>query len=118
MLNQSTPADAVFFALGDASRRAIVEQLSSGPASVSGLAAPLELTLAAVVQHIQVLERCGLVATEKIGRTRTCRLSAAGLTAGERWFAERRARWEGKLDRLGEVLEGAAPNNKPRSRKR
>jgi len=67
-------AAQVFHALGDPTRRAIVEKLSEGPCSVSALAAPLQITLTAVAQHLQVLEECGLVHTEKIGRVRTCRI--------------------------------------------
>src|SRR5476651_492701 len=71
--------DRVFHALGDPTRRAILEKLSQGPISVSRLAEPLDITLAAVVQHLQVLEESGLVQTEKVGRVRTCRIEPAGL---------------------------------------
>ena len=96
--------DRVFHALGDATRRAIVEKLSEGPISVSQLAEPLDITLAAVVQHLQVLEESGLVQTEKIGRVRTCRIEPAGLSAAEKWIADRRSMWERRLDRLGDLL--------------
>ncbi len=87
-----------------------MEQLSQGPASVTDLARPLAITLAAVVQHVQVLEQCGVVRTEKVGRVRTCRVDPAGLSVAERWIAERRSLWERRLDRLGEVLaEGDRP---------
>lgn len=95
---------SVFHALGDPTRRAIMEQLSAGPVSVSRLAEPLAITLAAVVQHLQVLEESGLVQTEKIGRVRTCRIEPAGLSAAEQWIGERRSRWERSLDRLGDLL--------------
>jgi DNA-binding transcriptional ArsR family regulator len=91
-------------ALGDPTRRAIIEKLSEGPVSVSTLARPLHVTLAAVVQHLQVLEKSGLVRTEKIGRVRTCRMQPKGLTVVERWISERRSLWEKRLDRLGAVL--------------
>jgi DNA-binding transcriptional ArsR family regulator len=94
----------VFHALGDPTRRAIMEKLSAGPVSVSHLAAPLEMTLAAVVQHLQVLEESGLVQTEKIGRVRTCRIDPAGLAVAERWLADRHSTWEMRLDRLGDLL--------------
>lgn len=97
-------ADRVFDALGDPTRRALVEQLSRGPMSVSDLGKPFDITLAAVVQHVQVLERSGLVRTEKVGRVRTCWIEPAGLDAAEAWLDERRALWERRLDRLGEVL--------------
>ena len=96
--------DRVFHALGDATRRAIVDKLSHGPQTVSGLAAPFDITLTAVVQHLQVLEESGLVATEKVGRVRTCRLDPAGFSALEQWIRDRRSLWERRLDRLGELL--------------
>ncbi len=96
--------DRIFHALGDPTRRAIMEKLSAGPISVSQLAEPLDITLAAVVQHLQVLEDSGLVQTEKVGRVRTCRIEPAGLSAAERWIADRRSTWEHRLDRLGDLL--------------
>jgi DNA-binding transcriptional ArsR family regulator len=96
--------DRVFHALGDPSRRAIVEKLSQGPLSVSRLAEPLDITLAAVVQHLQVLEESGLVQTEKAGRVRTCSIETAGLSAAEKWIGDRRSRWERRFDRLGDLL--------------
>jgi DNA-binding transcriptional ArsR family regulator len=82
----------------------MVERLSEGPISVSRLAAPLAVTLAAVVQHLQILEESGLVHTEKAGRVRTCRLEPAAFSTAEQWFANRRTEWEQRLDRLGEFL--------------
>jgi len=96
--------DRVFHALGDSSRRAILEKLSEGPISVSRLAEPLDITLAAVVQHLQVLEESGLVQTEKVGRVRTCRIEPAGLSVAQQWIGERRSMWERRLDRLGDLL--------------
>jgi DNA-binding transcriptional ArsR family regulator len=96
--------DRVFHALGDRTRRAILERLSEGPASASGLALPLEITLAAVVQHLQILEQSGLIRTEKAGRVRTCRIEPAGLSVVEQWIAERRSAWQRRFDRLGELL--------------
>jgi DNA-binding transcriptional ArsR family regulator len=103
MLPQSR-IERVFHALGDPTRRTLVERLSRGPASVSELAKPLGVTLAAVVQHLQVLEQSGLVRTRKVGRVRTCRLERAGLDVAAGWIAERRALWERRLDRLGDLL--------------
>jgi DNA-binding transcriptional ArsR family regulator len=97
--------DLVFHALGDPTRRAMVEKLSEGPLSVSRLAAPFDITLTAVVQHLQVLEESQLVRTEKTGRVRTCSIETAGLTALEQWVRDRRSMWERRLDRLGELLE-------------
>jgi DNA-binding transcriptional ArsR family regulator len=98
------PVDDVFRALGDPTRRDLVERLSGGPATVSQLAQPLEMSLSAVVQHLAVLESSGLVSSEKVGRTRTCRLEPLGLRVAEDWFAGQRAEWARRLDRLGDVL--------------
>src|SRR5258706_14541863 len=94
--------DRVFHALGDSSRRAIVEKLSEGPISVSRLAEPLDVTLAAVVQHLQVLEESGLVQTEKVGRVRTCSLEPGGLSVAEKWIGDRRSMWDRGLDGRGD----------------
>ncbi len=96
--------DRVFHALGDPSRRAIVERLSEAPMSVSRLAEPLDITLAAVVQHLQVLEESGLVQTEKVGRVRTCSIKPAGFSVVEQWIGDRRSIWERRFDRLGDLL--------------
>jgi DNA-binding transcriptional ArsR family regulator len=103
MLDQSL--DRVFQALADPSRRAMVERLCEGPASVSELARPFSMTLAAVVQHVQVLEASGLVRTEKVGRTRTVSIEPPTLRTAEQWMSERRTAWEHRLDRLGDFLE-------------
>ena len=96
--------DLVFHALGDPMRRAIVEKLSEGPISVSRLAEPFNITLAAVVQHLQILEESGLVQTEKVGRVRTCSIAPAGLSVAAQWIGDRRTTWERRLDRLGDLL--------------
>ena len=96
--------DQVFHALGDATRRAILEGLSKGPISVSQLAEPLDMTLAAVVQHLQILEESGLVRTEKTGRVRICQIEPAGLSVAEKWIVDRRTLWQRRLDRLGDLL--------------
>jgi DNA-binding transcriptional ArsR family regulator len=101
---QTIDVARVFHALGDATRRTIVERLAAGPVSVSALAEPLAMSLAAVVQHLQVLEESALVRTEKTGRVRTCSLDPAGFSAAEQWMRERRTRWEKRLDRLGDLL--------------
>jgi DNA-binding transcriptional ArsR family regulator len=98
-------ADQVLQALGDPTRRAIVERLSERPHSVSGLAEPLDITLTAVGQHLQVLEESGLVQTQKVGRVRTCSLDSPGFAVLERWIRDRRSAWEQKLDRLGDLLD-------------
>jgi len=110
MLNQQPSLDLMFQALSDPSRRAMVERLCSGPASVSELAAPFAMSLPAVVQHLQVLEASGLVRSQKVGRVRTCRIEPAALRAAERWIGERRTLWERRLDRLGAFLADAVPD--------
>ena len=115
-MRKQPDVDRVFHALSDPTRRGLVERLSHGPASVTELAAPLGITLAAVVQHVQVLESSGVVRTEKIGRTRRCRVEPAGLRLVERWIAERRSLWERRLLRLDRVLgEEQASRSKQRS---
>lgn len=104
MLNHSRPVDRLFQALADPTRRGIVERLSRGPASVSELAQPLDMSLPAVVQHLQVLEASGAIRSEKVGRVRTCRLEPAGLELVEHWIDELRQAWESRFDRLGEYL--------------
>jgi DNA-binding transcriptional ArsR family regulator len=104
MATSKVTIDRVFHALGDPTRRAIVEKLSEGPRSVSRLAMPLKITLTAVVQHLQVLEESGLVHTEKLGRVRTCRIGTAGFYVLEQWIRDRRSLWERRLDRLGDFL--------------
>jgi DNA-binding transcriptional ArsR family regulator len=96
--------DRLFHALGDPTRRAILDRLVAGPMSVSRLAEPLGVTLTAVTQHLQILEEVGLVHTEKLGRVRTCRMESAGLRALEEWIRDHRTNWERKLDRLGQFL--------------
>lgn len=102
---QSPSAAAVFHALGDPTRRVIVERLSERPQSASVLAAPLGISVAAVVQHLAILEAGGLIRSEKVGRIRTCHLEPGGLKILEDWIGERRALWESRLDRLKEVLD-------------
>jgi DNA-binding transcriptional ArsR family regulator len=102
--NQTSRLDQLFQALVDPSRRSIVERLIQRPASVTELAEPLAMSLPAVMQHIGVLEGCGLVRSEKVGRVRTCRIEPAGLRVAEDWLSGQRSAWENRLDRLGELL--------------
>lgn len=112
MLNYQSSLDLVFQALADPTRRDMVERLSRAPASVSDLARPFDMSLPAVMQHLQVLEASGLVRSEKVGRVRTCRLEPKALSNAERWFAGRRASWERRLDRLGALLAEDEPGPK------
>lgn len=106
MLKHEAELDRVFHALADPGRRVMLERLSRGPASVSQLGEPLQMSLAAVLQHVQVLEASGLVRSRKAGRTRTCSLNPQALRSAESWIAERRGLAERRLDRLGDYLEG------------
>jgi len=111
MLNNAA-VDRVFHALAEPMRRALIDRLSAGPMSVSDLAQPFEVTLAAIVQHLQVLEESGIVRSEKVGRVRTCRLEPERLKLAERWISERRNLWERRLDRLGELF---AEDDRPKA---
>ncbi len=97
---------ALFDALGDPTRRAMIALMAEGPLSVSALSGPLGITVTAVGQHLRVLERAGLAASEKRGRTRFCRLRAEGLRELENWARQSRGAWEARLDRLDSVLDG------------
>ena len=96
--------DQLFHALGDPTRRRIVEALSQRPYALSALAEPFGMTLTAVSQHLRILEQAGLVRSEKLGRVRSCRIEPQGLAVLQRWIADRRSLWERRLDQLGELL--------------
>ena len=108
---QAAKLDRTFQALSDPTRRAMVQRLARGPASVSELAKPLSISLPAVMQHLQVLEASGIVHTAKVGRVRTCTVEPKMLTIAERWIADRREQWEHKLDRLADFLDATASEN-------
>ncbi len=123
VLYRSDGLDRAFHALSDASRRQMVDRLAEGPASVSELARPLQMTLAAVVQHVQVLEGSGLVESRKTGRVRTCSINEDALRSAEQWLTDRRTVWQRRLDRLGahlneRVANEQAPYDPPAIRKR
>ena len=106
MLNyEAKPLDRAYQALGDGTRRALVEQLTRGPATVSALAKSRPMSLPAIMLHLKVLEESGLVTSEKKGRVRTCRVVPQMLSEAERWISERRQMWERNLDRLGALLD-------------
>ncbi len=104
MPNQLGSLDQVFQALADPTRRGMVERLVRGPASVSELSRPLVMSLPAVMQHLQVLEACGLFRSEMAVRVRTCKIESAALRAAEAWITSQRTAWERRLDRLGAYL--------------
>jgi DNA-binding transcriptional ArsR family regulator len=108
VLDPELDLDRVFQALADPGRRRMLERLSEGPASVSELGKPLAMSLAAVLQHVQILEGSGLVQSRKLGRTRTCSLNAETLRSAEQWISERRTFTERRLDRLGAYLASTA----------
>lgn len=106
MLNYSQPhLDRTFHALADPGRRAMLERLTTGPASVSQLAEPLDMSMSAVVQHLAVLEDSGLIRSEKVGRVRTCQLEPKAFARAEDWLNHLRLEWEKRLDRLAAYLD-------------
>ena len=113
MLQYQQPLDLAFQALSDPTRRRMVERLSMGPATVSELAGPLPMSMSAVVQHLKILEASGVVASQKIGRVRTCRVNPEVLGAAERWITDRRRFVGASLDRLGLFLEATKPATEP-----
>jgi DNA-binding transcriptional ArsR family regulator len=116
MSAQTASLDAMFQALGDPARRGMIERLCRGPASVSELAKPFDMSLSAVMQHLQVLEASGLVRSAKVGRVRTCSIEASALKSAESWLSARRAGWEGRFDRLGEFLAEQDEQSKPQKK--
>jgi DNA-binding transcriptional ArsR family regulator len=104
MPKQSVPLTRVFQALADPTRFAVVERLSKGPAATGELAAPFEMALPSFLQHLDVLQACGLVRSTKTGRVRTYELAPAALAAVEDWLAKQRALWEKRLDQLDNFL--------------
>ncbi|MBC7792991.1 MAG: helix-turn-helix transcriptional regulator [Clostridia bacterium] len=112
MLNKEHSLDLAFQALADPARRAIVQRLTLGPASVSELAKPLTMSLPAVMQHLGVLETSGLVRSKKVGRVRTCHIQPAALSRAEVWIKKLRIEWEHRLDRLGTYLDNLEGEDK------
>ena len=95
----------MFQALADPTRRAVVERLCNGPAAMSTLAQPFDMALPSFAQHLDVLERCGLVRSRKHGRVRTYRLAPQPLKMAEHWMSAQRALWERRLDQLDDFLK-------------
>lgn len=104
MPNQTEALDRVFQSLADPTRRAVIERLCRSPAAVSELAAPFDMALPSFMQHLDVLERSGLVQSEKTGRVRTYRIAPAALKSAEHWLARQRAAWDTRLDQLDAYL--------------
>jgi DNA-binding transcriptional ArsR family regulator len=104
MPDQPAPLNRVFHALADPTRRAVLERLCRGPASVSELALPFSMALPSFAQHLEVLERCGLVQSCKRGRVRTYQLAPEPLEAAEQWLVTQREQWERRLDQLDDYL--------------
>ena len=105
MPNQPAQLDRVFRALADPTRRAVLHRLSGGMAPVSELAKPFDMALPSFLQHLDVLERSGLVRSRKSGRVRTYRIAPGPLRAAESWMSAQRALWERRLDQLDRYLE-------------
>ena len=112
MPKQSVRLDGYFKALADPTRRAVVERLSRGPASMSELAGPFAMALPSFAQHLDRLEECGLVVSIKTGRVRTYRLVPKSLIAASGWFDTQRAHWEQRLDRLDAFLLERHPSRR------
>jgi DNA-binding transcriptional ArsR family regulator len=111
MANQSAPLNRVFQALADPTRRAVLERLSRGPASMSELAQPFPMALPSFSQHLDVLESCGLVRSRKTGRVRTYELAPEPLKEAEQWMVTQRANWERRLDQLDHYLNNLKEQN-------
>jgi DNA-binding transcriptional ArsR family regulator len=112
MPNQVAQMSLVFQALADPTRRAVVERLSCGPTATSELAQPFKMALPSFLQHLDVLQKCGLVQSRKSGRVRTYELAPNTLKAAEDWMATQRTLWERRLDRLDSFLEDLKEQSK------
>lgn len=113
MDNRSPDLDAVFRALADPTRRAVVQRLARAPARVTELAEPFDMALPSFLKHVGVLEACGLIATEKAGRVRTCSLNAETMRLAESWLGDQIALWEGRTERLAEYVETTLMEDDP-----
>ena len=111
MANCHTALDATFHALADPTRRAVISRLSRGPAPVKELAEPFGMGLPSFLKHLRVLEKDGLISSEKVGRVRTCRVNAQKLTAAESWLSEQRELWQARTDRLADYIETQMPRS-------
>lgn len=105
MDNYQSSLDAVFHALADPTRRAVVSRLTKGPAPVKELAEPFDMGLPSFMKHLRVLEKDGLICSEKVGRVRTCWVNTERLAAAESWLSEQRELWQARTDRLADYVE-------------
>jgi len=105
MTNHQSRLNDTFHALADPTRRAVLASLSSGPATVGDLARPFDMALPTFLQHLKVLEECGLVRSKKVGRVRTCQLKPKPLTEAEGWIGAQRTLWTRRLDQLDDYLK-------------
>lgn len=105
MVQYASPAlDLSFSALSDATRRGVIDQLGRADSSISSLAAKFHMTLTGMKKHVSVLERAGLITTQKVGRVRTCSLGQGGLAAEAEWIEAHRKLFEARFDALDEVI--------------
>jgi DNA-binding transcriptional ArsR family regulator len=109
MANCAPDLDTVFHALGDPTRRGVVQRLGNSPASVKELARSFSMALPSFMKHLAVLEECGLITSDKVGRVRTCRLRPERLAAAEVWLGQQRRLWEARTDRLADYVENQMP---------
>lgn len=105
MVDKTAKLDAVFKALSDPTRRAMLHSLRTGERSIVDLAAPFEMSLAGAAKHVQVLERAELISRRKVGRTQYCQLNQAALREAYDWLAEYSKFWNSRLDKLEEILK-------------
>lgn len=112
MDNHHETLNTVFHALADPTRRAVIQQLTGGPASVTELAEPFDMALPSFMKHIGVLENAGLIHSTKVGRVRTCEIKPQQLNAAEGWISEQTALWEGRIDRMASYVEALAAERK------
>jgi DNA-binding transcriptional ArsR family regulator len=105
MDNYQVALDAIFHALSDPTRRAVVRRLGAGPATVGELSEPFDMALPSFMKHMRVLEETGLVSSSKVGRVRTCTLERDKFATAERWFEEQRALWVSRYENLDNLLQ-------------
>ena len=113
MANHEASLDAVFHALSDPTRRDVLARLVRGPATVGALAAPFDMAMPSFLKHVRLLERAGLIATEKRGRVRRCALRPEAFDAPKRWLLDQQRVWEERTDRLERFVTGAAAADAP-----